>query len=46
MKRLSFVLILALVFVVCDNGSTGGGNKFLGLPYSLKFDHKDKFGGN
>ena len=52
MKRFSvfpvmlvFLLTLGLAFTACDNGSTGGGNKFLGLPYSVKFDHKDNFGG-
>ena len=42
---LALVLALGLAFTACDNGSTSGGNKFLGLPYSIKFDHKDNFGG-
>jgi len=46
MKKFLFVLVVVgLVCVGCDSGSTGGGDKILGLPYSLKFDHKDNFGG-
>jgi hypothetical protein len=46
-KVLGIIAIVAVIgfsMVACGDGN-GGGNKILGLPYSLKFEHKDNFGG-
>jgi predicted small secreted protein len=41
---IAIVAIIGFSMAACNDGS-GGGNKILGLPYSLKFEHKDNFGG-
>lgn len=46
-KVLGIIAIVAIIgfsMAACGDGS-GGGNKILGLPYSLKFEHKDNIGG-
>ena len=54
MKKMFIVIIFSLfvetLFISCDNGTTSDANKsddnkFLGLPYSSKFEGKDNFGG-
>jgi hypothetical protein len=41
---IAIVAIIGFSMAACSDGS-GGGNKILGLPYNLKFEHKDNSGG-
>jgi len=47
-KVIALCAVIAFSFAACggdDGGDDDSGNKILGLPYSLKFEHTDNFGG-